>query len=187
MSKKGDKEFIEKINGLVDVNPDIKLFMPIKFKEKIKEYKWCDLFEIHYFLNKLHFIIGNNKKICIDRVIPNMQAVVQYCIVVAVYLGFDEIYMLGTDQTNIFGNLRAFLNEDAISDYAFDMNDEERKWKHQKLTESSLVGTLKGYARIFEIYDALYIYCKNNGVQLYNCAPESLIQDVPKKDFSSIF
>lgn len=183
----GDKALIAKILNLKNICPNVEFFLPLESKGKIHEYGWDDVYKIHYFMSPLIYNNNYSKKIRIDTIFSRPKAVVQYCIIFAVFMGFDEIYLLGTDQTNIFGNLKAFLSSEEISEYAFDMSEDERKWKNQKLTEYSLPHTLHSYAGIFELYDVLYIYCANQGVKLYNCAPETLIQGIPKKCFPSLF
>lgn len=182
-----DKKFIEKIRNLSVVNSDVRLFAPISSKTVIERYHWNESLNISYFKNGLYFDEDFQKSIHLEKMIPSMQAVVQYAILIAIYMGFSEIYLLGTEQTNIFGNLKAFMSAENISDYAFSMTDKERAWKNKKLTECSLPGTLRGYARIFELYDQLYLYCQRQGVKIYNCAQETLIQSIPKANFESLF
>ncbi len=186
VDNKQDQIFRKKIEFLSEINPNISVFFPLSRRQDIKRLNWDQSTDIRYFNAFSYFYKGYDENIDLTKMIPAMQNVVQYCILIALYMGFKEIYLLGTDQTNIFGNLRAYISND-ISEYAFQMRKEESEWKHKQLIETSLVDTLRGYARIFEIFDELSDYCKRMGVELYNCAPETMISGIPKKDFLSLF
>lgn len=187
-SNDGDRDFIEKIRNLKTINEKIEMFVPIDAKEAIEKYGWNLGFSVNYFKANLCFESFNkNKMVTLEKPIPAMQAVVQYAVLIAMYMGFEQIYLLGTEQTNIFGNIRSFMNKDSISDYAFTLSNEERAWKHEKLTSYTLQQTLRGYARIFELFDELYDYCDKQRVKLYNCSTETLIQGIPKLDYYSVF
>lgn len=185
-SNEQDMLFSNKIVNLSTINPEIELFVPLSSRDNIKRLQWNAKLNVNYFNSYTYLYHGFNKDIDLTKMIPGMQNVVQYCILIALYMGFSEIYLLGTEQTNIFGNLRSFISDD-ISEYAFSLSDKEKEWKHSKLTKPSLVETLRGYARIFELFDELSLYCANKNVKLYNCSPESLIQGIKKKDFLSLF
>ena len=43
--------------------------------------------------------------------IPSFTTVVQYCIIVAIYMGFNEIYLLGCDSTGIVATINCALNQ----------------------------------------------------------------------------
>ena len=182
---KGDMELINKFQIAFQSFPELKLFVPIEAREVIQKYKWT--VNTYYYFSGVPFEKFQCKKIDLSKTIPSMQAVVQYAILIAIYMGFKEIYLLGTEQTNIFGNIKAYIEKNAASEYSFEMNEEEKKWKNKKLTSYSLSETLRGYARIFELYSELYIYCKSMGIGLYNCAPETLIQDISKVNYEDLF
>lgn len=186
-SDEEDRSFIDKVKHLKDINSDVLFFAPIYAKQSVEKYGWSDVFSTYYFKNGIYFDDSYKKEIHLDAMIPSMNAVVQYAVLIAIYMGFNEIILLGTEQTNIFGNLRAFMSSNEISEYAFSMTEKERAWKNCKLTEFTLPDTLRGYARIFEIYESLYRYCKYWGIDMYNCSQETLIQGIPKKSFESVF
>lgn len=186
-SDEGDLRLINLILEYGKANTGTKLFIPVGALKNTNRYSWNQYFEIHSYYPSYQFDSEYKKNIDFCGAIPQMNAVVQYAILLAIYMGYDEIYLLGTDQTNIFGNIKAFLNEESASDYAFNMSKSEKEWKNKKLTSYSLPFTLRGYARIFEIYDELALYCKRKGVLLYNCAPETLIQGIEKADFEQLF
>lgn len=180
-----DRLFSEKIADLPKVSKDIMFFAPLSARKQVSEYGWDKKIDIRYFNSYTHFYDDYDQEIDFTKMVPLMQNVVQYCIMLAIYMGFTEIYMLGTDQTNIFGNLKAYMSSE-ISEYAYELKGDEKKWKHQKLIEHPLVDTLRGYARIFELFDELGKYARVRGIKLFNCAPETLVQGIDKFNFDEI-
>ncbi len=181
-----DRIFCEKVKLLSTINNEVKMFLPIDNLKQFSTFGWENKDSIYYFAPYLYFYTNYDEVIDFSRQIPGVQNVVQYCIMLAIYMGFKEIYLLGTDQTNILGNLKAYISSD-ISEYAYELVGDEKKWKHKKLIEYPLVTTLKGYARIFELYDEINKYCIKRNIKLFNCAPETMIDSIPKFDFLSLF
>lgn len=182
-----DRQFIDKINDLKKINKSIKLFVPTFCENNIKNYGWINNIDTYYFQGDLYCYKGYSEEIRLDKMIPAMQAVVQYAILIAIYMGYKEIYLLGTDQTNIIGNIKAYISESEASEYAFQLSDEQKRWKNSKLTSYTLPETLRGYARIFELYDELNEYCEKKAVRIFNCSPNTLIQNIPKIDYKELF
>lgn len=177
----GDNAFSNELLSFVDKHENMEMFIPVQYNESWLAEK--NKARIRYYYAGRSIELLQNKKIDFAKVSPSAQAVIQVAIELAIYMGFSEIYLLGTDQTNIFGHLKAYMNSNQISDYAFDTDEKYRQWKNNLLRTYPLHTTLNGYARIFQVYDELYNYCVRNNVQIYNCAPESLIQNIPYKNF----
>lgn len=182
-----ENELVRKFKSLAVINPELQFFVPATCKSMVERYGWSDVLKMNYFQTGYYMSDDYKRKIDFSRIVPSVQAVIQHAILLAIYMGFSEIYMLGTEQTNIFGNLKAYLNDVDISDYSFSLNESERRWKNKKLTQDSLQTTLRGYARIFEIYDQIELLCERLGVKIYNCAKETMIQKIPKMEFDSLF
>ncbi len=187
MNNEVDRALIGRFSDFFAWSDHVSLFIPLEAKECLKEYSWnCN----SYFFNPSGYkSFDPNKKQPVDltRSMPSMQAVVQYSIIIAVFMGFEKIYLIGTEQTNIFGNIKAYMRDDEINEYAFDMNKEERRRKNEKLRSYSLPETLRGYARIFELYESLDQYCTNHGIEIKNCARETLIQKIETCDYDTLF
>ena len=180
----GDKELLDKFHYFFSGHTSTRVFTPLDAIHSIEKYGWLE--QACFFKQGKASTLSNFRMIAFTRVIPEMQAVVQYAILLAVYMGFNEIYLIGTDQTNILGNIKAYIDNEEASEYAFELDEKQKKWKNQKLTYYSLTQTLKGYARIFELYELLGFFCWENQIKLYNCSPTTLIQGIPKYDFHNI-
>lgn len=179
-----DVRFVTSIKNLLEQG--VELWVPLDFSNSVKKYNWESSGKIHYFLNNLSDLHNYSNKILFDRCIPNMQAVIQYAILHAVYAGFSEIYLVGVEQTDIFSSLSTYLHANTEYNYSFSLNDKEKKWISGHILQYPLYDLLYGYSRIFRLYDELFDYCNKNAVKIYNCSGETLIKSIPSIDFKEL-
>jgi len=178
-----DKEFSDAINKIS--NEDTEIWIPFSFRKDVEKREWNKK-SIRYYNNNLTWVNQYKKSIRFDKCIPQMQAVIQYAILLAIYMGFSEIYLLGVEQTDIFSSLNSYLEKNVQFQYAFRLDDNIREWKRQQILEYSLADLLAGYSKIFDLYDEIAEYCARNGFKIYNCSPGSLIKSIPFKEWSEI-
>ena len=161
--------------------------LPYSAKENVhNNYKWDEWTSIYYIDGPMSFVENYTKEWDITKPVPAPQCVVQVAMLLATFMGFKEIYLLGVEQTNIIDDIEAYLGKTAKS-YAYDNPDNEEEAYFQLVNETPLELTLRGYARIFQLYREIYNYCIKKGVKVYNCTPKTLINSIPKKDFKSVF
>ena len=100
-------------------------------------------------------------------------------ILVAVYMGFSEIYLLGCDCTFILNIINARLEASEKMEYAYECSTNElnRICKQQK---TALEWELKNFAALFRAYRTLNMYCEHHGVKLYNATRGSLLEGIEK-------
>lgn len=180
------KKSTEKIFSIKEMETKPVFFFPYKAKKIIEEeYKWDQWADIYYIDDSLTYIDGQFKKYNLSKPVPCFGAVVLYAAIIAVYMGFKEIYMLGIEQTNIIDHINAYLGED-ITRYAFSYGKEQQELQQRILTLNSLETTLSGYVKIFHMYGEVYKICQKCGVEMYNCTPKSLVKDMPKRNFDEL-
>lgn len=176
-----EAELIEKMNLLSANNTT--LFIPTYAASVVKQYGWHKNIDIHYFESGLYFYDDYREKIDFTRLIPAFQGVIHWCIAFAVYMGCKEINLLGCDSTNIVMDIAGFLNQDVTPVYAYNLSKDATELERKKHRVLGLEGTLYGYWRIVHIFSELNNYCRRNGVELYNCSEESIIESIPKRKF----
>lgn len=93
--------------------------------------------------------------------------VVPYCIMIALYMGFSEIILLGCD-FSFFASRR---------NVHFYENQKEAK------REETLFQDLLGSAIACQQYRYLYEYARDKGVSIFNATPDSLLDTVPHINF----
>lgn len=183
--RKPEEAFIiEKMSQLSKNNTT--LFFPLEGLKIAGHYGWQEKLKICCFSSKLYFYDNYKEFIDFTRYIPGFQAVIQWAIAFAVYMGCSEIYLLGCDATNIVTDLSLFIKKDMDLTYAYDLPEKDADIVRKKHRSNGLEYTLFGYWRIVHLFSELYLYCKNNGVKLYNCSEESILNCIPKRNFEKI-
>lgn len=179
----GEAEFIEKTKLLT--KNDTILFMLYYAKDIVKKYGWQKI-NIHYFINKLYFYDNYKEKIDFSTFVPEFYGVIHYCIIFAIYLGCKEINLLGCDATNIIADLLLLTNKQADFAYAFDLSKEASDIEKKKHRSFGLEYTLYVYWKHVHTFLEMRDYCKRNGVDLYNCSEESILDCLPKRKIEDL-
>lgn len=179
-----EAEIIEKIGQLLHSNTI--LFWPMGGANAIERYKWPEEMNIRYFASKLYFYDNYKEEIDFTKYIPGFQAVIQWCIAFAIYMGCSEIYLLGCDATNIVTDVSMFVKKDTEFTYAYELSHETAETLREKRVKRGLEYTLYGYWRIVHLFSELYRYCRRNKVKLYNCSDESILEGIPKRRIDDI-
>jgi hypothetical protein len=117
---------------------------------------------------------------------PAFGTVVQYCVAMAIYMGFKDIYMLGIDGTGIITNINSAMKNDVSSCYGYCITQNE-KVRMQKMMEKSLIeDCVRTYLREIEGYSFLKEYCDRKKIKLVNCSYQSAIQELPRKKLRDV-
>lgn len=152
-----------------------------------EQWKWNKWADIYYFETPMCFVEGYSKRFDLTKPAPAPQCVVQLAMLVATYMGFKEIYLLGVEQTNIIDSIGAYLGKSAVH-YAYETDTKEISAAYVNAVQTRpLEIILKGYARIFQLYKEIYKYCLKQGIKVYNCTPETLVDSIPKISYESLF
>lgn len=174
--------FFTGLFGMKKANPNIKFWFPISVRPYVEnEYSKYSQ-DIHYFapFRNLDWVEENRINF-IERV-PNTYSVIQYTILLAIYMGFKEIYLLGCEQTNIIENIKNYIG-DCLPDYVYDISKKERKWCAESCKRNSLENLLFGYYEIFKGYRKIHEICSKRGIKLVNCIDKTYIEDIPRGNF----
>lgn len=182
----GDKEIIDDLHRIADAGTSTKFFIPIDGRHSVRFYGWDKKLEFGYFLSQLHFYDDYQEDFDFAGFVPMFQAVVHWAIAFAAYLGCSEIYLLGCDATNIVTDLSLFTTDKVDLTYAYELSDVSAENVRRKHRQRGLEPTLWGYYRIVHIFGELNKYCRNQGIQLYNCSGESILDCIPKKSIELI-
>lgn len=180
----GQAQIIEQMKRLPETNTT--LLFPLQGMNAAKKYGWYKKIDISYYFSKLFFYDDYKEKIDFTKYIPGFSAVIHWCIIFAVYLGCNEIYLLGCDMTNVVSDLSLFLKKDAASNYAFDLSEECDNFEKNFKLSSGLEYMLRDYWRIVKGFSEMYKYCIRNNVKIYNCSEESILECIPKKKFDEV-
>lgn len=119
-----------------------------------------------------------NYELEFDKVLPRYSTVVHYLIILAVYMGFSEIYLLGCDCTGIINTVQSRLSNNEIK-YGYPVSEAERKRMQRSNSVFPIEDELRWYANIFDEYEVLYKYCRIHNVKLINATEGSLLESIP--------
>ncbi len=156
-------------------------------KEIIENYyHWNDWASIYYVDAILHYTEKYSKEYDITRVVPRMRCVVQYAIMLASYMGFDTIYLLGIEQTNVLAAIETYFGKNTPR-YAYEITDENMKEACDISKRCSLETILFSYMSLFHQYKLVYDYCAARGIAVYNCTPQSLVDCIPMQEYDKLF
>lgn len=100
----------------------------------------------------------------ITRIVNTQGTVTVGCIQIAVYMGFKEIYLLGTDCNYVFGSSNNHFGGDGKPD----------------MIDHSISAMLKGYQMCREYADA-------HGIKIYNATRGGMLEVFQRVDFDSLF
>lgn len=158
-------------------------FVPIVAKGFFKKYRTH--LKMNYFSYKLKFDENFDKEINFTQHIPEFKNVVQYAIILAVYMGFQEIYLLGCDSTAIryWIDKERELKTTGLHCYE-DPEDEkvvENITKNRKMKD-----ILYDQYIMFQAYDTLFKYCKRRRIKLYNLTEGGLLDSIPRRERKDI-
>lgn len=156
------KNFIEK-NGLFKNNPIYYLSLHGFFKENL------------YF------------NIEIEKIIPNVKNVIIACIIVAAYIGFEKIYLLGCDHDYL-----AHINYNEGFQHSYEYRKynvkDPNEVKTYALSTASYERLIDHIKILFKNYRLLYkkIQEKNPQIKIYNATSKSFLDVFPRIDYKDI-
>lgn len=118
--------------------------------------------------------------------LPIFSTVIHYAICLAVYMGFQEIFLLGCDCTGFISTAQAKLKNANQSEYAYSITDNEKKRMERISDKTSIRNELLWYAELFDTYDFMKRYCEKQGVKLLNATKNTLLESIPRVDLATL-
>ncbi len=119
--------------------------------------------------------------------IPPYQNVVNVALYLAIYLGFTEIYLVGTDMT---GFIKTFDKDDSISygEHFYEGNyTAEKKVMDDLHNGRTNEGLLLAYAKVFKIFRYTNEFARMNGIKIYNASGKGALDVFPRIKFEQLF
>ena len=116
----------------------------------------------------------------INRAVTGFPTCVQYLVLIAVYMGFSEIYLLGCDCTSILTTLRARLETSEKMEYMYECTPNEIKRIKKQRDKTPVEKELIWNADLFYKYRLLAEYCKLHGARLFNATQGGLLEGIER-------
>ena len=124
--------------------------------------------------------IPNPRNIDISRGVVRVQSVPIMCLVIALYMGFGEIYLLGTDHCSLWTG---------EYNYSFERKDLVLKDPYTDgngRNNYSLTLEFQTHLRLWEQYQALHEIAAGRGVRIVNLAQESRLDVFPRGSLAEV-
>lgn len=180
----GDKELLQVMKNVNVGNNRPICFFPLEAKPFVKRNKLDQDLDVRYFLPG-HQLSKRYKNIDFAGIVPGMNTVVQYAVMLAIYMGCTEIYLLGCDCTGIITYIETKTNEQKF-EYAYSISQVEAERMKKMLGEYSCEQTFDGWTRIFAGYRMLKQYCDSRNIQLVNSTNGGILDCLPRKKLEDV-
>lgn len=179
------EKFIKNAYRLSEV--PMELFFNIKTKEDIESKNLIPPNKIHYLAIDGFFRENLKYNIDLNQVIPNPKNVVLASILVAVYMGFEEIYLLGCEHDYLTYRTNYELNNYFYESDKFDMNN-PKDVERYGLTVTSYESLIDHAGKLFRNYRLLKakLAKEKPRVKIFNATPNSFLDVFPSVDFEDI-
>lgn len=161
-------------------------FFPIEQKSFVHRFHLDEELQINYFYSGFCFHSNYNKAIDYTGIVPGFGTVVHWCITMAVYMGFHEIYLLGCDNTGLMVTMKSAMKQNDEQDYAYFISENGKKRMETQLKRQSLEESVSAYLRTLRDYRNLFQYCKKRKVYIVNCSSTTVIDSIPRKPLSDV-
>lgn len=185
-----DLEVIKTMKRVNTPGNNPKVFYKTSACEMIHKFDLDSELKIGYYAQGCWENWKYNNYIDFSEPVPGFSTVTHYCILLAVYMGFSEIYLLGCDCTGIINAIEGWMNVDNSNfqklEYAFEMSKEDKRISQRGHMNCSIRDEFLGWARLFDDYKKLYQYCLDKNVKLFNATNPTLLQTVPKIDLEDV-
>lgn len=184
-------EDMELLRTMVDVNTSDNhptCFYPYEYKWFVKKYKLDEKIDIHYYKQAaIHMIDEYDLPMDFARYIPSFGTVVQYCIAMAIYMGFDDIYLLGCDSTGIVHQINLLLNDSTVNSYAYEVSENEKKRLQNVIVNHPIEEWAGNFYFLLQNYRYLYEYCRGRNIRLWNASSSTVITSIPRVCYEDLF
>lgn len=176
------KEVVEAIKKINTKDNKPICFFKNTASDFLKKCGLDNMLNIRYFAQGAWEQWDSRNYFSFDDLVPGFGTVVQYCICLAVYMGFSEIYLLGCDCTGIINAIEGWMNLDNSGNqnlqYAYKVSEDEKKIHQRGHMNCSIKDEFLGWGHLFNDYEKLRDYCSDKGVKIYNATRPTLLQSI---------
>lgn len=178
------KKILDNYHRIAGQNPIC--FVDVRGFNFIKQHRLDEILNMNYLYIGGDITKDTTISIDIDKQITGFYTVVQYAIVVAMYMGFKEIYLLGCDSTGILDTINTALNIPITDDHAYHDEDTENN-QMQVIKNLGMSSLFFNHYALFVGYDKLSYGCNNIlKIKLMNCSAKTLITSIPRIDLATV-
>lgn len=175
-----DSEYIRTFLNLNTENSRPTCFAPIAASSYFKKSGLEKELDMNYYNGTKEFYDGYDKSVDFSKTSTRFPTVIMQCIMLAIYMGFKEIYLLGCDCTGIIGIVEAAMKQ-SITSYGFNLTEADQKRLSELNKSRKLSGMFKGWMETFLFYERISDYCERRDIVLINCTEGTILDSVARE------
>jgi hypothetical protein len=158
---------------------DAALFLSHTESEVVSRHQLFRDHKVNYICMARKFGTGETGIVDISRPVPNVSSVSIMCLMIAMYMGFKSIYLLGTEH-----------NSFAIGEYKYFYEPTVLKGKDVFVSSAgktnSIYEELRASLELWNQYRALKKIAISNGVSIYNATQGGLLDEFPRVTLADV-
>jgi len=185
-TEKIDKEALNYFKLLKESSTNIEFFSVYSAKSFIDREKIFDGANFNYYCNVLDFYEEYDQNFDITKGIPWFPTCVDYCIAIAIYMGFKEIYLLGCECTGFLKVASLDTTVEANFSYGYNISDNEAKRIKAQLSVYGAVDELEMWVRILKYYDYMAKFALSKNIKIVNCTDGGILYSFERKNINDV-
>ncbi len=184
----GDRELLKAMQDINTGSHKPACFFPIQQQNFVERFRLSEKLDVHYFYSSPARSLSPKFRRDFDfsTIVPAGYTVIMWGIMMAVYAGYKEIYLLGCDTTSIIVNLKSLLQQNDNEDYGYDISLNEKERLERMVRRQGAQAQAKAFLQTLREYGWLYQYCKRRGISLINCSAITVVDSLPRKNLESV-
>ena len=182
VNKPEDLELLNVMKAVNTLDNHPIVFFPYSQKRFAKQFDLESELNIYYYEQRWGL---GSEDIDYSSFVPGFHTVVHYCITMAIYMGFKEIYLLGCDNTSLINTIKSAADMD-VDEYGYLVSENEKKRFKSLFEYQSLYDYVYSYLVVLKDYEKLNDYCKIRDIKLINCTKNSAIDCIMKKELNEV-
>ena len=165
------------------------VFYSICGRHMVEKFGLDKILEVRYFaqVNFQRERFLDRHGIDLTKATCNYPTVVHMAIELAIYMGFKQIYLIGTDCTGFLTIAQSKMKAEADSyKYGYTVTENEKKRMERANNKFSISKELLYYSQMFTCYEILDSYANKIGVKLYNATPGGLLDSIERVEYMNV-
>lgn len=162
-------------------NTNVAIFLPIETRDLIQN-NGISSDKIHYFYSNKVLLENSSIKEDLTKNIHGHYTVVQWAIIISIYMGFKKIYLIGVESTNILSSINIQLGRYELVGHSYEYSTHDLDLMKSHLRLNSMVTISEGFFNILKSYKIINAQSKKIGVEIINLTKNTLIDSIKKVD-----
>ena len=113
-------------------------------------------------------------KLDFSKLVPHCHTVVQYAVILAFYMGFKKIYLMGCECTGILKTIETVANTPMANYYAYKVENEDKE-----RFSMDIKSEFYGHYALLHDYEIHHQYLAARGVKLVNLTEGGILKNIP--------